>query len=209
MNNFLLVRLNATPDQLLRLQALQRNFVEVCNAIYPVAQESRCWNRVILHHMVYHKMRKQFPDIGSQMICNAIYSVCRACRAVFQNPSSRWNVDINPTVKLPSIVFLEQSPVFFDRHTLNLKGAQLSMYTLDGRIRFALALSVEEQKKFHEEKLKEVLLVRDADGFSLHFHFGSAEFSSQEISLSEQLPDNLSVVSNGVQGCADTITVSV
>lgn len=188
------IQLNANPAQIDRLKALQANFVEVCNVIAPVVQQTRTWNRVVLHHMVYHKLREQFPHTGSQMICNAIYSVCRAARVVLQHPKSPWNIEMNPQGLLPRIHFLPQSPVFFDRHTLNLKGNRLSMYTLDGRIRFDLNLSVDEQEMFHHEKLKEVLLVANDKGFSLHFHFGS-EVESQGFSENQVvIPDNLTVI---------------
>lgn len=197
MENKFIVRLNPKPDQLARLQALQANFVEICNAIAPIVQSTRCWNRVVLHHMVYHKMREQFPNTGSQMVCNAIYSVCRAARTILQHPKSPWNIDLNPEVQLPNILFLPQSPVFFDRHTLNLKGKQLSMYTLDGRIRFDLSLSSQEQAMFHEEKLKEVLLVNDANGFSLHFHFG-AEADVKGVNPTITLPNNIMVTHHSI-----------
>jgi hypothetical protein len=101
-------------------------------------------------------------------------------------------------MQLPNILFLPQSPVFFDRHTLNLKGRQLSMYTLDGRIRFDLSLSAQEQAMFHEEKLKEVLLVKDAIGFSLHFHFG-AEADAKTTDPSVNLPNNIMVTHSAMQ----------
>ncbi len=198
MENKFIVRLTLKPDQLIRLQALQANFVEICNAISPVVQAARCWNRVVLHHMVYHKMREQFPNTGSQMVCNAIYSVCRAARTILQHPQSPWNINLNPDVRLPNILFLPQSPVFFDRHTLNLKGKQLSMYTLDGRIRFDLSLSAQEQAMFHEEKLKEVLLLSDANGFSLHFYFG-AEADVEGADRSVILPNNIMVTHHAIQ----------
>lgn len=198
MKNKFIIRLTPKPDQLLRLQALQANFIEICNAISPIVQASRCWNRVVLHHMVYHKMREQFPNMGSQMVCNAIYSVCHAARTILQHPQSPWNIGLNPEAHLPNILFLPQSPVFFDRHTLNLKGKQLSMYTLDGRIRFDLSLSPQEQKMFHEEKLKEVLMVNDAAGFSLHFHFG-AEVDFKGADSAINLPNNIMVTHNQMQ----------
>ena len=198
MENKFIVRLTPKPDQFARLQALQANFVEICNAISPIVQATRCWNRVVLHHMVYHKMREQFPNTGSQMVCNAIYSVCRAARTILQHPKSPWNIDLNPDMQLPNILFLPQSPVFFDRHTLNLKGRQLSMYTLDGRIRFDLSLSVQEQAMFHEEKLKEVLLVNDPNGFSLHFHFGT-ETDVKVADPTVTLPNNIMVTHHTIQ----------
>lgn len=74
------IPLDTSPEQTLRLQALQRAFAEVCNALAPRVQQTRTWNRVALHHMAYKQLRTQFPEIGSQMVCNAIYSVSRSCR---------------------------------------------------------------------------------------------------------------------------------
>ncbi|OIQ77990.1 hypothetical protein GALL_403110 [mine drainage metagenome] len=200
MQTTLFIRLNTNPEQLLRLKELQQNYVALCNAISPIALANRCWNRVILHHMVYHKMREQFPNTGSQMICNAIYSVCRVFRIILQHPQSPWSVEASPGTRLPAIVFLEQTPVFFDRHTLNLKGSQLSMYTLNGRIRFALELSAEDQRRFHEEKLKEILLVNDAIGFGLNFQFLNGEDVIADPLLADQWPENILVIPDRTTG---------
>lgn len=193
MERKFVIKLDANPAQVQRLEALQANFIDICNAISPIVQETHTWNRVVLHHMVYHKMREKFPHTGSQMICNAIYSVCRAARIILQHPKSPWNIEVNPQALLPRLHFLPQSPVFFDRHTLNLKGNRLSMYTLDGRIRFDLSLTEEQRTAFHHEKLKEVLLVNNAGIFSLHFHFGDED---AKVSASENtiIPDNVAVI---------------
>ncbi len=42
--------------------------------------QTKVWNRVALHHLMYRNLRDQFPEMGSQMVCNAIYSVSRTCR---------------------------------------------------------------------------------------------------------------------------------
>lgn len=72
------------------------------------------------------------------------------------------------------------------------------MYTLDGRIRFDLSLSVQEQAMFHEEKLKEVLLVNDPNGFSLHFHFGT-ETDVKVADPTVTLPNNIMVTHHTIQ----------
>ena len=92
MNFVIRIPLTATPEQHVRLQALQVAFAQVCNAISPVVQQTRCWNRVALHHLVYKSLRARFPAMGSQMVCNAIYSVSRTSRLVFQHPNSPFNV---------------------------------------------------------------------------------------------------------------------
>lgn len=186
------ILLNANQEQISKLDRLQKNFVEVCNAIAPVVQETRCWNRVVLHHMVYHKLRSQFPALGSQMICNAVYSVCRAARIILQHPNSPFYIENNQTALLPRILFLPNSPVYFDRHTLNIRDQKLSMFTLDGRIQFEIALTKPQQNSFLKDKLKEVLLINQGKQFYLRFHFEveAKKASSKTIAI----PDNLHVI---------------
>ena len=164
MNTLLRIPLHASPEQHARLQALQVAFAQVCNALAPLVQKSRVWNRVALHHLAYRTLREQFPALGSQMVCNAIYSVSRTCRRVYQHPASPFNVARLGDRPLPLVRFSDTSPVYFDRHTLSLKAGQLSMFTLDGRMRFQLSLRPEDEAAFHSCKLREVVLSRRKDG---------------------------------------------
>jgi hypothetical protein len=171
MNFSLRVPLNTSPEQAARLHALQKAFADVCNAIAPIVQQTRCWNRVGLHHLAYKAMRERFPQVGSQMVCNAIYSVSRTCRLVLQHPNSPLNIAKRPGAPLPLLIFSQNSPVYFDRHTLSVKDEKLSMYTLDGRMHFQLALKPEDEARFHREKLREIVLSNVAQGFQLVFTF--------------------------------------
>ncbi len=168
MNSLLSVPLEVTSEQKARLQALQLAFAQVCNALAPVVQQSRCWNRVALHHLMYRQLREKFPVMGSQMVCNAIYSVSRAARLVYQHPGSPFCVGrgggAGTDVPLPRLVFLPSAPVYFDRHTLSIKPNQLSMYTLDGRMRFQLTLPAEQVALFERSRLREVVLSSRPDG---------------------------------------------
>ncbi|HSI53068.1 MAG: hypothetical protein ACAH21_15815 [Ramlibacter sp.] len=175
MNSSLCVALTTSPEQAQRLQALQAAFADVCNALAPMVQEHKCWNRVTLHHLAYKSLREQFPAIGSQMICNAIYSVSLTGRMVFQHPASPYHHAKLAGKRLPLLRFSESSPVYFDRHTLSLKAGVLSIYTLGGRMRCELILNRKDELNFHEKKLREVVLSRRADGvFELMFHFVEA-----------------------------------
>ena len=158
MNTLLHVPLKADAAQVQRLQDLQKGFARVCNALAPLVQQTRVWNRVALHHLAYRQLREAFPQMGSQMVCNAIYSVSRTCRLVFQSPSSPLHLDKLGDRPLPLLRFGANSPVYFDRHTLSIKAGQLSMFTLDGRMRFELALAPEVQQRFAQQKLREVVL---------------------------------------------------
>ena len=178
MNIVLRIPLDASPQQVERLRALQSKFADLCNALAPVVQQTRVWNRVALHHLTYRQMRTRFPKMGSQMVCNAIYSVSRTSRLVFQHPGSPFNLERLGDKPLPQLRFTEMSPVYFDRHTLSVKAGQLSMFTLDGRMRFQLALDAQDEATFHANKLREIALFRRPDGvFELSFRLSDPELA--------------------------------
>lgn len=193
MKSTLHIHLNTSPEQTARLQALQTAFAEVCNALAPIVQQTRCWNRVALHHLAYRNLRERFPQIGSQMVCNAIYSVSRTTRVVIQHPDSPWNIAKLGDGPLPLLRFLPNSPVYFDRHTLSLKDGRLSMYTLDGRMHFKIVLKAEDEARFHHEKLREIVLGNTSQGgFQLLFNFAPAQDSDPASAASEtsgELPE--------------------
>lgn len=196
MRNLLRVGLDTSPEQRTRLLDLQVAFARLCNTLAPVVRDTRCWNRVALHHMTYKGLREQFPEIGSQMVCNAIYSVCRACRLVFQHPNSPFNLTRLGERPLPLLRFADNCPVYFDRHTLSLKAGQVSMYTLDGRMRFQLALRPEDEAAFHEQKLREIVLSQLAGGgFELAFWFAEADADTAGVAAADpdEIPEYLMV----------------
>jgi len=86
--------------------------------------------------------------------------------------------------------FLETSPVYFDRHTLSLKAGQVSMYTLDGRMRFELALQAADAEAFHHRKLYEIILQREPVGHFLSFRFGEAA-GAENLVVADNNPDTL------------------
>jgi hypothetical protein len=179
MNLVLHIRLQTSPAQHARLLELQAVFAQVCNALAPLVQQTACWNRVALHHLAYRSMRQQFPALGSQMICNALYSVSRASRWVYQHPASPFNLSRLAGRPLPRLHFLPQSPVYFDRHTLSLRDGVASMYTLDGRMRFNLPLAPADEQRFRTARLREIVLQRRDGQFQLSFTFGDgAPFSA-------------------------------
>lgn len=182
MTSMLRISLNASPEQVQRLQALQTGFAQVCNALAPLVQQTRVWNRVALHHLAYRQLREQFPEMGSQMVCNAIYSVSRTCRLVFQHPDSPFSLQRLGSKPLPLLRFADSCPVYFDRHTLSLKASQLSMFTLDGRMRFQLTLRAEDEQAFHTSKLREIVLARRADSvYELSFLLAPLDASGAAI----------------------------
>lgn len=173
MNNT--VRVHLTPDaqQGAALRRLQVMFAEACNALAPVVAEQRCWNRVTLHHLAYRSLRARFPQLGSQMACNAIYAVCRAARLVYQHPSSPFNVARQTSGALPRLSFNDECPVYFDRHTLSLRVDAVSIFGLDGRLHCPAQLPRATCERLGTAKLREVVLTQKAGKFALHFKIGT------------------------------------
>ncbi len=187
MKTRIFLQLTTTAEQSAALARLQSTFSEACSVLGPVVAEHRCWNRVALHHLAYKKLREQFPSLGSQMACNAIYSVSRSARLIYQNPASPWSIDKRLGESLPILRFAETAPVYFDRHTLSVRSGVVSMYTLDGRLRFQLGLAPADERRFREEKLKEIVLSRNDQGFYLAFAFGDAEGVLESCDVPEYL----------------------
>jgi hypothetical protein len=158
------ILLQGSPEQQQRLLDLRTLFTQACNALAPMVQRTRCWNRVALHHMAYKPLRERFPQLGSQMACNVIYSVSRAARRVYQHPGSPHNVARHVERPLPLLRFDGPVPVYFDRHTLSLKEGEVSLFTLDGRMRFKVDLSPETERRFRQDKLREIVLAQQPDG---------------------------------------------
>ncbi|MBK6556466.1 MAG: hypothetical protein IPG16_04360 [Comamonadaceae bacterium] len=195
MKSQLRIPLHTSPEQAARLQALQTVFAQACNSIAPLVQQTGIWNRVALHHLAYKALRAKYPAIGSQMACNVIYSVSRASRLIYQHPSSPFHVSRLGGKALPLLHFTNAAPVYFDRHTLSLKDGQLSMFTLDGRMRFQLALQTQDEARFHHQKLHEIVLARRSDGvFELCFLFSpktTAKKNQRNPALTDTTTDEL------------------
>lgn len=203
MAHRLSIPLITSAPQLVRLRALQARFVEACNEIAPVVRASRCWNRVALHHLVYKDIRKRYPELGSQMACNAIYSVCRAARLVYQGEGAT-RLPLDDDAGLPLIQFLGSAPVYFDRHTLSIKRGVLSLFTLDGRMKVSVDLPQSIEQHFQEFRLREIILTLD-EGANLHFTFGDDADLAPRL---QDLPGHLLVLSASEAADGELISLS-
>lgn len=193
------VPLATEPAQLQQLHELQEEFTKACNSISPKVVSHRCWNRVTLHHLTYKQLREQFPRLGSQMACNAIYAVCRAARIVYQHPNSPFNLTALGARPLPRMQFTANSPVYFDRHTLSLRENQVSIFTLDGRIKLGVSIDPEVTRRFRQERVREIVLNSKGGEFGLSFVFddqaagAAAERSTTARTSDESIPEHVQV----------------
>ena len=89
--------------------------------------------------------------------------------------------------------------MYFDRHTLNLKNSRVSMYTLDGRIKFNLKLDDEQASLFRDAHLREVVMTAQDEGLILTFNFDDqhateSEHDADEIGRAHELPEYVVVL---------------
>ncbi|MBW7657620.1 transposase [Hydrogenophilus thermoluteolus] len=145
------IRLSASPQQDAALRALQHAYADACNRLVPIVREKRVWNRVALHNLAYSMLRSATP-LGSQMCCNAIFSVCKAYKA--QKALGR----IRKDREVPEIRF-DRASVHFDKRTCTIKDETVSLYTLDGRIVVPMRMGEHQRRLLSSGKPKEAELV--------------------------------------------------
>jgi IS605 OrfB family transposase len=128
------------------LLGLRDEFTKACNQISPIAYSDTCWNRVALHNKVYTSTRKN-TSLGSQMVCNAIFSVCKAYKARRKDK------------KNTPVTFRTEGSVHFDKRTYSIKGDVLSLYTLEGRLKLRMKIGKFQQGYLEKGVAKEAELI--------------------------------------------------
>lgn len=146
------LKLILTNKEASLLRGLQQEYAAACNLIVPAVVKSRCWNRVALHTIVYQNIRST-TKLGSQMVCNAIFSVCKAYQA--QKELGK----IQKDSPVPTIAFNKKS-VHLDKRTYSLtKSGTLSLYTLEGRIKVSFLLGDHQKRLLEQGVPKEAELI--------------------------------------------------
>jgi IS605 OrfB family transposase len=163
------IRLEVSAEQAAALSGLRSAYADACNALVPLAREHRLWNRVGLHRIGYRALRNA-SALGSQMCCNAIFTVCKAYKA--QKQRGR----IKKDAPVPQIRF-DRASVHFDKRTYALRGEHLSLYTLAGRITVSLRPGAHQQRILAcgQPKEAELLFRRGVWFFNLVIECGEVE----------------------------------
>lgn len=147
------IELLLNSEQSDKIAKLHTQFIDLCNAIVPYVYQHQCWNRVALHHLVYHGMRRKYPNMGSQLICNAINLVCKFANHVYQKKK-----DIYKNDGIPFIIISQKNPVILDAHTLSIKNNIISITTLEGRMKVSVSLKDDHLEAIKENALSESYL---------------------------------------------------
>jgi len=185
------LKLRTTTEQSQYLFELQTAYSVACNRLVPVVVETRCWNRVALHNLTYFDLREK-TTLGSQMCCNAIFSVCKAYKS--QKALRKIKKD-----SVPEINFGKTS-VHFDKRTYSFKGSFLSLYTLAGRIKVEWVTGKHQTDLFESGTPKEAELIFKSGNwfFNLVLEFPEVEFVKSETVLGVDVGENnLAATSTG------------
>jgi IS605 OrfB family transposase len=148
MKRTISIKLETIKEQGQKFFNLGEAFFSACNQLVPFVIEHRCWNRVALHNLTYSTIRASSP-LGSQMVCNAIFAVCKAYK----------NRNILKDEAVQPIRFHKNRSVHFDKRTYSIKGNVLSLYTLEGRISVPMRMGEFQQNLFSQGICKEAELI--------------------------------------------------
>lgn len=145
------ILLSTTAEQDEKLRVLRAAYSGACNRLVSTVIEHRCWNRVALHKLAYYRLRAE-TALGSQMTCNAIFSVCKAYKA----ESALGHIQADKPVLA---IRFDRASIHYDKRTYTLKGESVSLYTLAGRITIAMTLGEHQRRILESGNAKEAELV--------------------------------------------------
>lgn len=117
-------KLNPTQEQVEILDETLSRCLGALNYVSKIAWEEKCFNRVVLHHFTYYKIKSKF-ELHSQICCAIINKVS------FSYKTERKRMHIFKKAVLPLNI----------NRTVRLKGTEIaSISTISGRQKIALAL---------------------------------------------------------------------
>lgn len=113
-------KLITIPEQHQSLKKTMEVFNNACNYISKKAFESKTFNQVKLHHLIYREAREQFPELSSQFVVRAIAKVS----------------DSYIAEKKTLHKFKKYSAVVYDQRLLSFKRLSIaSINSVDGRLK--------------------------------------------------------------------------
>ena len=153
MKRTIVIKLTLSEVEQQALKKLEVQFSLACNFVGQIAFQAKERNRVKLHHLAYYSLREKFPELGSQMACNAIAKTSQALSAL-KEPKE--------------LIFKKGCSVHFDKRTYSLKGESLSLFTLEKRLRIPIEISSFHKNFLKQGKPREAELVRKGKRWFFH-----------------------------------------
>jgi IS605 OrfB family transposase len=136
MNITMKVKLNINEIQHSALLRTMNTFNDVCNDISNQAFQAKEYQKVQLHHMVYHGQRAALPDFSSQLVIRAIGVV-----------SDSYKVKRN---RHKQNYFKKTSAVVYDDRCITFKENSVNIWTNDGRME--IPIQIYDKERFQYRK---------------------------------------------------------
>lgn len=146
MNITLKVKLNTNEIQHSALMRTMNTFNDICNDISNQAFKIKEYQKVQLHHIVYHGQRKALPDFSSQLIIRAIGVVSDSYK-VKRNKRQQ-----NYFKKTSAVVYDDRVITFKDSGTVHGQKAEpsVNIWTNDGRMEIPIQIYDKEKFKYRK-----------------------------------------------------------
>ena len=175
------LKLKTSQEELKKLSDTVQKFSEASNQVSLLIKESNIKNHVILHRLYYYQIKSQF-DLPAQMTCNALK------RALFAYKSGN---------KKTTITFKQNASMPFDDRMLSFKNNQVSILTLNGRIKLNLIIyGAKAQELLNNRKGESILVIKNNKAF-LHIIYDAPE-------ATQLIPNNFLGVDFGIVNIATT-----
>ena len=135
------VILEVSEEDAKKLHQTRLRYGQACNSLVPVVvgdteRKERLWQRFNLHRAAYATLRKDFPDLGSQLACNVIRSVSSMYKSWISNHP---DFALDKEMELPEISF-RHPVIHLDKNTITFSKdySEASIYTIQGRVHVRL-----------------------------------------------------------------------
>ena len=149
-------------DAFEKLQRTQALFRRACNLLVDIIREDtekklRLWQRYNLHHAGYYRVREAVPELGAQLVCNAVRAVSAAYKTLLSN-NSKYAKD--KKLELPKIVF-KNVGIHLDARTLTFSKDRTTatVFTSQKRVSVRLCPGTFQQDILSNGKWRECNLV--------------------------------------------------
>jgi putative transposase len=129
MQRTIRVQLNPTPEQMAILLETMRQHTECFNAVAKIGYEHQEKNGVRLHQETYYDLRKQYPDLPSQLV---VAARMRATESV-KSALTRKKNGLKASCPKVSLV-----PIRYDQRSYSVKNGIVSLATIAGRQKMSL-----------------------------------------------------------------------
>ena len=156
------VVLDMDSDAFEKLQRTQELFRRACNLLVDIIREDtekklRLWQRYNLHHAGYYRVREAVPELGAQLVCNAVRAVSAAYKTLLSN-NSKYAKD--KKLELPKIVF-KNVGIHLDARTLTFSKDRTTatVFTSQKRVSVRLCPGTFQQDILSNGKWRECNLV--------------------------------------------------